>query len=69
MATELTIIVDNSEKIVISRDIEGTYMELANLFYSASIALGYATDTVDKYIDCEYNDFALSNKINNENGE
>ncbi len=60
MAT-IIFIDDDGAKVEISREIDANYGDLVNLFYSLSLALSYSPEVVDKYLDCEYNDFAVSN--------
>lgn len=52
---------EDGDEVSITRDIDPTYPELVNLFYSLSLGIGFSQKTVDNYIDCEYNDFAVSN--------
>ena len=59
---KITIEDEDGQIVEISRDIGPSYVELVNLFYSVSLGMGYSQKTVDDYIDCEYNDFAVSNK-------
>lgn len=51
----------DGNKIFIESDISASYGELVNMFYNLSVGAGYSSKTVDEYLDCEYNGFAISN--------
>jgi len=52
---------DNGEEVMIKRDIDPIYEDLVNLFYSLSLGAGYTEQTINKFLDCEYNDYAITN--------
>lgn len=51
---------DDGDEVSITRDIDGTYGELVDMFYSLSLGISFSQKTIDEYLDCSYNDFAIT---------